>query len=175
MKALLTSNYIYIQPFSGFRNDKKAHDNFVNWVKENQGKWVDIDTKFLFSNQYNTTSGFRIYDTMIDKIIDDKRPEDTAFFKKHPDGKDTIKKVDFKDHLKNKRFLSCSSVNGNYYRISRRENIEFILVGEKIYLTNGIGYRTIKESDLSNNEIKILKYCVKRILNNENLNNLYNI
>jgi hypothetical protein len=173
MKALLTSNYIYISPFNGFEIDKKAHENFKNWIKENQGKWIEIDTKFLFSNQYNTKSGFRIYDIMIDKIKDDKRPEDTCFFKKHPNGKDKIKDVKFKDHLKNERFLSCSSINDNYYRISRRSNIEFILVGNEIYITNEIGYITIKDSSLSMNEIKILKYCVNRILKNENLNNLY--
>lgn len=112
----------------------------------------------------NTKCGFRIYDTHIDSVINDIRTDKDIFFVKHPNGKDKIKKVDFNDHLKNKRFLGCHSVNGNYYRISRRSTIHFILVGEKIYIANGIGYTTLSKSTLSSNEITIVKYCAHRIL-----------
>ena len=167
MKALLTNNYIYCerQYFNGIE-DKKNHENFKKWIEENKGKWVDIDTNYLFDNQYNTVSGFRIYDTYIDRIKDDVRTDKNIFFVKHPNGKDPIKKCDFQDHLKNKRFLSCYSVNGNYYRISRRSTIHFILVGNEIYTTNGIGYTSLKKSRLSENEKKIVSYCANRILNN---------
>ena len=160
MKALLTKNYIYISPFVGFRKYYNKHLEFKKWVKENQGKWVDIDTKYLFNNQYNTVDGYRIYDTWIDRIKGDVREK--SFFKKHPNGKDKIKDVDFKDHRKNERFISCSDVNRNYYRVSRMHNLEFIIADNEIY-TVGIGYTPIKESGLSDNEISIIKYCADRI------------
>ena len=171
MKALLTTNYIYIDTFRGYKKDYQKHLEFKKWVENNKGKEVEIDTTYLFDNQYNTKDGYRIYDCWIDKMINDVRTDKKCFFVKHPSGKDPIKKVNFTDHLKNERFLSCSSVNGNYYRISRRSSIEFILVGSEIYTKNGIGYETIKESDLSDNEIKMLKYCADRILNNKNTSN----
>jgi len=167
MKALLTTNYIHIETFRGFQKDYQKHLDFKKWIEENKGKFVEIDTTHLFDNQYNTKCGHRIFDTWIERIQNDVRTDEKAFFVKNPNGKDPIKKVDFKDHLKNERFSSCYSVNGNYYRISRRNSIEFILVGDQIYLTNGIGYKTIKESCLSNNEIQILKYCADRIINNK--------
>lgn len=167
MKAKLTTNYIHIEAFRGFKKDYESHLQFKKWIEENKGNWINIDTKFIFENQYNTVNGHRIFDTWIDEIIDDVRTDKNIFFVKHPNGKDPIKKVDFKDHLKNKRFLSCYSVNGNYYRISRRSSIEFILVGDEIYIANSIGYTPLKKSRLSNNEMLIVKYCADRIINNE--------
>jgi len=166
MKALLTTNYIYCerQYFSSMK-DRESHENFKKQIKENQGKWIDIETDHIFDNQYNTKIG-RIYDTWIDKIEDDVRTDKNIFFVKHPNGKDPIKKVDFRDHLKNERFLSCYSVNGNYYRISRRSTIEFILVGSEIYTSNLIGYTPLNKSRLTENEKKIVLYCANRILNN---------
>lgn len=166
MKALLTTNHIYCerQYFSSMK-DRESHENFKKQIKENQGKWIDIETDRIFDNQYNTKIG-RIYDAWIDKIKDDVRTDKNIFFVKHPNGKDPIKKVDFRDHLKNERFLSCYSTNGNYYRISRRSNIEFILVGGEIYTSNSIGYTPLKKSRLSENEKKIVQYCAERILNN---------
>ena len=166
MKALLTNNYIYCerQYFNGIE-DKKNHEIFKKQIKENQGKWIDIETDHIFDNQYNTKIG-RIYDAWIDKIENDVRNDKNVFFVKHPNGKNPIKKCDFQDHLKNQRFFSCYSVNGNYYRISRRSTIEFVLVGNEIYTTNGIGYTSLKKSRLSKNEKKIVKYCANRILNN---------
>jgi hypothetical protein len=197
MKVLLTSNYIYISPFVGYRKDYQSYLDFKQWVKDNQGKWVDIDTDYIFDNKYNTIDGKRIYDTWVDKIENDIREGVTeckycgkytngkictktekckeygiktyssknVFFLKFPNGKDKIKKVDFYDHLKNPRFSSCYSVNQNYYRISRRNTIEFILVGTEIYITNNIGYTHISKSGLSENEKTITKYCANRIIN----------
>lgn len=192
MKALLTKNYISTGNYINFKRlDLKQ------WIADNQGKWVEIDTKILFDNQYNTTDGIRIFDTWIDKIQDDARqgkgvckycgnnldaPECTkndkckeygvkmfddknTFFLAHPNGKDEVKEVDFNDHLKNPRFLSCYSVNGNCYRISRRSNIHFILVGTEIYIANGLGYTLLSKASLTENEKKIVKYCADKIIN----------
>lgn len=165
MKALITTNYIYIEPFRGFKSDYQKHLDFKKWVADNQGKWVEIDTKNIFDNQYNTVDGYRIYDVWIDRIENDVREDKKVFFINHPNGKDAIKTVDFKDNLKNERFLSCYNVNGNYYRISRRSNIHFVLVGEIIYITNGIGYTSLKNSRLTENEKKIVSYCANKIIN----------
>jgi len=155
MKALITENYI-----------RATTSEFRAWSKENKGKIVDIDTAHIFNNQYNTKDGFRIYDTHIKEISEDVRTDKNVFFVKHPKGKDKIKECSFEDHRKNERFLSCYSVNGNYYRISRRSSIEFILVGSEVY-TVGIGYTPLKNSRLSSNEKEIVRYCVNRILNNK--------
>jgi len=165
MKALITTNYIYIETFRGFERDYQKHLDFKKWIEEKKGTWVEIDTKCIFDNQYNTVDGYRIHDTWIDKIEDDVRDDKNVFFVANPNGKDEIKKVDFRDHLKNERFLSCYEVNGNYYRISRRSNIEFVLVGENIYITNSIGYTPLKKSRLSENEKKIVSYCANKIIN----------
>lgn len=165
MKALITTNYIYIETFRGFERDYQKHLDFKKWVAKNQGKWVEIDTKCIFDNQYNTVDGYRIYDTWIDRIEDDVRDDKNVFFVANPSGKDEIKEVNFRDHLKNERFLSCSDINGNYYRISKRSNIEFVLVGENIYITNSIGYTPLKKSRLSENEKKIVSYCANKIIN----------
>ena len=167
MKALLTTNYISTTLLYGTTKQHEQNKLFKQWVDDNKGKFVEIDTEHVFDNQYNTIGGFRIFDTYIDKIVDDVRTDKTIFFVKHPNGKDTIKKLDFQDHLKNKRFSSCYSVNGNYYRISRRSSIEFILVGELIYISNSIGYTALNKARLTSNEIAIVKYCANRILNNE--------
>ena len=166
MKALLTNTYIHIEPFIGYKSDYQKYLDFKKWIEENKGEFVEIDTKFLFDNQYNTQNGYRIFDTWIEKIEEEVRTDKNIFFVKNPNGKDKIKKCDFQDHLKNKRFYSCYSVNGNYYRISRRQNIEFILIGKEIYITNGLGYTHINKSKLSANEKSILRYCAERILNN---------
>lgn len=49
------------------RNDKMLA------VLEN-GETVEIDTKHLFNNQYNTADGVRIFDAQISRIINDVRP-----------------------------------------------------------------------------------------------------
>ena len=167
MTALLTTNYIHVDNYYSSREKYEQRNKFKQWIEDNKGKEVEIDTSFMFDNQYNTVSGYRIYDTWIDSIKNDVRTNQDIFFVKHPNGKDEIKKLSFKDHLKNERFLSCSSINGNYYRISRRSNIEFILIGQLIYITNSIGYTPIKKARLSSNEKIIVQYCANRILTNK--------
>lgn len=168
MKALITTNYIYLHLSNGTKKQYESHKRFCEWITANKGKWVDIDTNCVFNNQYNTVDGFRIYDEHIDCIVDDVRTDLNVFFVKYPNGKNKIKKVDFQDKLKNKRFYSCHSVNDSYYRISRRSSLYFILAGEtnEIYICNGKGYSTIKDSGLSDNEIKLLDYCRQEIITN---------
>ncbi len=38
------------------------------------GEWVEIDTAYIFNNQYNTVDGKRIFDQDIKRIVDDVRP-----------------------------------------------------------------------------------------------------
>lgn len=40
----------------------------------NSGAWVEIDTAYLFTDQYNTVDGKRIFDRDIKRIEDDARP-----------------------------------------------------------------------------------------------------
>lgn len=40
----------------------------------NSGEWVNIDTSYLFHNQYNTEDGRLIFDKDISRIVDDERP-----------------------------------------------------------------------------------------------------
>ena len=166
MKAKLVNSYIHIAPFRGFKKDYQKHLEFKKWIEDNKWKYVDIDTEYIFDNQYNTVDGFRIFDAMIEKIVDDVRTDKNVFFVNFPNGKNEIKKVDFQDKMKNKRFYSCYSVNENYYRISRRSNIEFILAGanNEIWITNGIGYNRLNDCNLTSNEIKILNYCREKII-----------
>ena len=167
MKATLTTNYIYLERFRGFKSDYPKYLEFKKWIEENKGKTVEIDIEFLFDNQYNTKDGYRIYDTWINRIENDIRTDENIFFVKHPNGKDEVKNCNFNDHLKNKRFLSCYSLNGNYYRISRRSNIEFILASGEIYITNSIGYTALNKCRLSYNEKKLVRYCAERIINDK--------
>lgn len=39
------------------------------------GKWAEIDTRYLFHNQYNTIEGKRIFDSEILRVVDDVRGE----------------------------------------------------------------------------------------------------
>ena len=40
----------------------------------NSGEWVNIDTSYLFHDQYNTEDGKRIFDKDISRIVNDERP-----------------------------------------------------------------------------------------------------
>jgi hypothetical protein len=45
---------------------------YVNWIASVAGKWLDVETKHLFQDQYNTSGG-RVFDDQIDAIEDDAR------------------------------------------------------------------------------------------------------
>ena len=49
-----------------------ATDSMKEYFKVNSGKWVDVETKHLFNNQYNTEY-VRVHDSQIDEVRDDAR------------------------------------------------------------------------------------------------------
>lgn len=140
----------------------KENSNLHDFLFTRRGKWVEIDTKFLFDNQYNTVDGYRIYDVHIAKIENDERTEQ-SFFVRHPDGIDPIKPIDItnRDHKKAGFYSLSGYPSLGYYRISRRSNIHFVLVNGLPYIHNGIGY--YKNYNLTNGEKKILAKCVKLV------------
>jgi len=119
------------------------------FLKENVGKFIEIDTSYLFNNQYNTTNGYRIYDTMIDAIKNDarikgkgygpnKEVEDIAFLD-WAGIKPTILPVPAKK-FGTYEFETYPSLN--YYRLrNARQTINFIYYNGKYYISNGIGYK----------------------------------
>jgi len=48
---------------------------YKKFIEENAGKWVDVDTSCLFTDQYNTPGpdGVRLFDSQIDAVRDDAR------------------------------------------------------------------------------------------------------
>lgn len=42
------------------------------YLNKNAGKWVEVETDYLFHNQYNIEK-FRIYDSMVEAVKNDKR------------------------------------------------------------------------------------------------------
>jgi hypothetical protein len=119
------------------------------FLKENVGKFIEIDTSHLFNNQYNTTNGYRIYDTMIDAIKNDARTkgkgygpnkevEDIAFLD-WQGIKPIILPVPAKK-FGTYEFETYPSLN--YYRLrNARQTINFIYYNGKYYISNGIGYK----------------------------------
>lgn len=48
--------------------------NLRDVVKKLEGKWLEVETDFLFNNQYNIkTPAIRVYDSMIDAVKNDSR------------------------------------------------------------------------------------------------------
>jgi hypothetical protein len=119
------------------------------FLKENVGKFIEIDTSHLFNNQYNTTNGYRIYDTMIDAIKNDarvkgkgygpnKEVEDIAFLD-WGGIKPIILPIESKK-FGTYQFETYHSLN--YYRLNNaRQTINFIYYNGKSYISNGIGYK----------------------------------
>lgn len=64
MKIKLKKNaYVFAGSFNGSMRE---------FLKENEGKWLDVETAHLFDNQYNTAE-HRIYDSMVSEIKGDVR------------------------------------------------------------------------------------------------------
>lgn len=67
--------YVYV--------DILAPQNYRKWIEEHKGQWVEVDTDYLFHDQYNTATtvnnsgemdgGCRLYDTQIDAVRNDAR------------------------------------------------------------------------------------------------------
>lgn len=47
-------------------------DSMREFLKESEGRWLEVETAHLFTNQYNTEQ-YRIYDSMVEEIRDDVR------------------------------------------------------------------------------------------------------
>ena len=70
-KLYLNPKYLGYYPFSR---------SYYNQLKMIDGKIIEVDTKYLFRNQFNTVPikdvskfGMRIMDYCVDKVINDKR------------------------------------------------------------------------------------------------------
>jgi hypothetical protein len=87
-----------------------------------------------------------------------------AFFVVNPGGHDDVKKVNFKVKHQGKD-VSCYDVNGQYYRISRRNNLHFVIVNGVGWVFNGIGYNTLRGAKLTNSEKELINKCIDVITN----------
>ena len=54
--------------FAGNYNSKGLRE----WLQENEGKWFEVETDYLFHDQYNIEN-WRIYDSMLDAVENDAR------------------------------------------------------------------------------------------------------
>ena len=43
-----------------------------DWLIANEGQWIEVETDYLFNNQYNTAE-YRICDCMVEAVRDDVR------------------------------------------------------------------------------------------------------
>lgn len=153
------------------------------FLKKKSGKYLKVDPKFLFNNQYNA-GGYRIYDSMIDAIKGDKRRkmkvdsqgrkwEDQYFLSNSV--KPKMLPIDTEVKFQGKK-VSLYNVNDDYYRLSRRRNLEFIFDKKgKVYIANGIGFRSAKElskvkvsAKLNNAEMNLLRKAVSKIKSGNN-------
>lgn len=153
------------------------------WLKRKSGKYVKVDTKSIFGNQYNV-DGYRVYDSMIDAIKGDKRKKmktdaygrkwEDQYFLSH-NVKPKMLPVDTEVKFQGKK-VRLYNVNDDYYRLSRRRTLEFIFDKKgKIYIANGIGFRSAKElskvkvsAKLNNAEMKLLRKAVNKIKSGKN-------
>jgi len=132
------------------------------YLKNNVGKYIEIDTNYLFNNQYNTVSGYRIYDTMIDLIKNDHREKGKGYGVNNE-----VEDIAFLDwggvkpnilpNIPEKKFGSYyfeSYPELNYHRLrNARQTINFIYSNGKYYISNGIGYKVankLRSTYLSN-------------------------
>ena len=138
-----------------------TNSKLKDFLKKNEGKFLKVDTQYLFDNQYNV-QGFRITDDMIQEIKGDKRAREfKSYYFLANSKRPNIKKVDIKG---DKDFYSLYDVNGQYYRASRRDSLEFFKgLDDEIYVSKGIGFKHIDKSRLSANEKRIIKKAIKLI------------
>ena len=167
--------YIKISPIGWVhtRNTKMR-----DFLKKNSGKWLKVSTNHLFGNQYNV-KGYRIYDSMINGIKGDKRRKtkkdahdrewENQYFLTHS-SKPKILKIDTEITHQGRKVPLCN-VNDDYYRLSRRRSLEFIFdKNGKVYIANGIGFRSAEElrkvkvsSKINRAEFELLQKAVRKI------------
>ena len=128
---------------------KTNNNQFQKFLKDNANKWVDIDTKFLFNNQYNGSNlPYRFFDTMFDAIRNDKRkydqfPGETVAFLDWNGIKPDIIVLPEKI-FGSYTFSSIKSLN-LYELRNARKTIRFLFYKNEYYVTNGIGYTKFKK------------------------------
>jgi hypothetical protein len=152
--------YAKINEYAYIYAGNSGSNKLGQYLKDNKNKWIEIDTNFLFDDQYNTTSGYRIYDTMISAIKNDARigvkqfeeSNDCCFLKwngikptPRPLPKDlpkNIAKIDpqFKDEYQIGTYR-LNIINQHYCLRNARQNIKFLFFEGAYFLTTGIGYR----------------------------------
>jgi hypothetical protein len=149
--------YVLINEFAYiYANNGKLRE----YLKNNTNNWIEIDTNFLFDDQYNTIDGFRIYDTMISSIKNDARVGNKQFetsdeccflkwngIKPYP----RVIPEDLPSNLAKKstqfknEFLigtyTLKIINQHYCLQNSRQTIKFLFYMGDYYLTTGIGYR----------------------------------
>lgn len=75
-------------------------------------KWVDIDTEYIFNDQYNTADGRRIFDTQIIRFYEDIRIQNPEMCKCGYCGKIFMTNEDYARHIEEEKSLvkkGCSS------------------------------------------------------------------
>jgi hypothetical protein len=137
------------------------------YLQDNVNKWVEIDTSYLFNNQYNTTDGFRIYDSMINAIKNDARQGKKEFENNEccfliwkgikplplplPESIDKLAKRI--DQWKNPTYKIGSyefeSMFNSHYKLrNNRQTIKFLYWDKTYFVTDGIGYKARKSLSL---------------------------
>jgi hypothetical protein len=55
-------------------NEQRKHfEALKNYLTEKSGQWIEIDTSYLHSNQYNSVDGYKILDQYIEAVEEDAR------------------------------------------------------------------------------------------------------
>lgn len=139
-----------------------------DYLKQNANKWVEIDTKFLFSDQYNTIDNYRIYDTMINAIKNDARlgikqfeNDDSCCFLiwkgikpeplPLPESIDKIAKrvTQWKNPTYKIGSYEFESMFLKHYKLQNaRQRIKFLYWNKMYFTTSGIGYKAKKSLSL---------------------------
>jgi len=125
---------------------KKAGDttpSLREYLKANAGNWLEVETDFMFENQYNTVSGYRIYDTMISAIKNDARKQkdytETIVFLCWGGVKPYVIDIP-KKQFGSYEFETHKSLNCYWLR-NARTRIQFLFSDGSYYVHNDIGYR----------------------------------
>lgn len=138
------------------------------YLQDNANKYVEIDTSFLFANQYNTIDGYRIYDTMINAIKNDARIGKKEFEDNLeccfliwkgikplplplPDSIDKIaKRIDmWKNPTYKIGSYEFESMFLKHYKLQNaRQRIKFLYWNKTYFVTSGIGYKAKKTLSL---------------------------
>jgi hypothetical protein len=146
--------YVRISPIAYVYASKfltKSTMGLRQWLQDNVGKFIEIDTSHLFNNQYNTKNSYRIYDTMIDAIKGDVRKKGKAYgISSEPEEIAFLDwggiKPQILPNIPDKKFGSYqfeSYPSLNYHRFrNARQTINFIYSNGKYYVSNGIGYKS---------------------------------